>query len=106
VSKRKTKTSGRRPRRSFTDEFKAGAVRLVLEEGKSVTQVARDLDLTASALRIWVDRAKADRGQGRPGVLTTEERQELARLRKEVRTLRQERDILKKATALFAQENK
>lgn len=106
MTKRKKDNGGRRPRRAFTDEFKAGAVRLVFEEGKSITQVARDLDLTASALRNWVDRAKADKGQGRPGVLTSEERQELARLRKEVRTLRMERDILKKATALFAQENK
>ena len=106
MSKRKTENSGRRPRRSFTDEFKAGAVRLVLEEGKSVSEVARNLDLTVSALRTWVDRARADRGDGRPGVLTTDEREELARLRKENRTLRMERDILKKATALFAQENK
>ena len=106
MSKRKTENSGRRPRRSFTDEFKAGAVRLVLEEGKSVSDVARNLDLTVSALRTWVDRARADRGDGRPGVLTTDEREELARLRKENRTLRMERDILKKATALFAQENK
>jgi transposase len=106
VSKRKTEKSGRRPRRSFTDEFKAGAVRLVLEEGKSISEVARNLDLTVSALRTWVDRARADRGVGRPGVLTTDEREELARLRKENRTLRMERDILKKATALFAQENK
>jgi transposase len=64
----------KRPRTSFTDEFKAGAVRLVMDEGKTVGQVARDLDLTESALRTWVDRARADRGQGRPGVLTTAER--------------------------------
>jgi len=103
VSGSKKETRGeRRPRRSFTDEFKDGAVRLVLDEGKSITSVARDLDLNVSSLRSWVERARADRGQGRPGVLTTEERQELARLRKEVRTLRMERDILKKATALFA----
>jgi len=105
VSRSKKKTTGeRRPRRSFTDEFKAGAVRLVLDEGKSITSVARDLDLTVSSLRSWVERARADRGQGRPGALTTEERQELARLRKENRTLRMERDILKKATALFASD--
>jgi len=79
-------------------------VRLVLDEGKSITSVARDLDLTVSSLRSWVERARADRGQGRPGALTTEERQELARLRKENRTLRMERDILKKATALFASD--
>jgi transposase len=94
-----------RVRRSFTDEFKAGAVRLVIDEGKSVGQAARELDLTESALRMWVERARADRGTGKPGALTTAEREELARLRKENRTLRMERDILKKAAAFFAKEN-
>ena len=95
----------KRPRRSFTDEFRAGAIRLVLDEGKTIPQVARDLDLTQSSLRKWVERARADRGKGKPGVLTTAEKEELAALRKEVRTLRMERDILKKATAFFAKEN-
>jgi transposase len=94
----------KRARRQFTDEFRAGAVRLVLDEGKRISEVARDLDLTASALRTWVERARADRGKGKPGVLTTEERAELATLRKEVRQLRVERDILKKAAAFFAKE--
>ena len=92
-------------RRSFTDEFKAGAVRLVIDEGKSVGQAARELDLTESALRMWVERARADRGTGKPGVLSTAEREELGRLRKENRTLRMERDILKQAAAFFAKEN-
>ena len=95
----------KRLRRSFTDEFKASTVRLVIEEGKTIPQVARDLDLTESTLRIWVERARADRGQGKPGVLTTEEREELRRLRKENRELRMEREILKKAAAFFAKEN-
>jgi transposase len=56
----------KRPRRSFTDEFKAGAVALVLDEGKTIPQVARDLDLTESSLRGWVERARADRGKGKP----------------------------------------
>jgi transposase len=94
----------RRQRRSFTDEFKAGAIRLVLDEGKTIAQVARDLDLTASALGSWVEQARADRSKGRTG-LTTEERVELAKLRKENRELRQERDLLKKATAFFAKES-
>ena len=94
----------RRERRSFTDEFRAGAVALVLDQGKTIPQVARDLDLTESALRTWVDRARANRSNGKTG-LTSEERAELARLRKEVRVLRQERDILKKAAAFFAKEN-
>jgi len=96
-------TPPRRPRRQFTDEFKAGAVRLVLEEGKTVGAVARDLDLTETALREWVNRAQADRTKGRTG-LTTAEREELARLRKENRQLRLEREILKNAAAFFASE--
>ena len=95
----------KRARRIFTDEFRAGAVRLVLDEGKTVSQVARDLDLTASALATWVSRARADRTKGKTG-LTTAEREELARLRKECRELRMERDLLKKAAAFFAKESK
>jgi transposase len=95
----------RRTRRIFTDEFKAGAVRLVLEEGKTVAQVARDLDLTETAFRKWVEKARVERGQGKPGALTTAEREELATLRKQNRVLQMERDILKKAAAFFAKEN-
>jgi transposase len=80
-----TENKQRRKRRSFTPEFKAEAVRLVLEEGKTVGQMARDLKLTETALRSWVERAKADKGDGRTGALTTSEREELARLRKENR---------------------
>ena len=95
----------RRRRRSFSDEFKAGAVRLVLDEGKSINQVARELDLTASALGDWVARARADRSRGKTG-LTTAEREELGKLRKEVRELRVERDILKQAAAFFAKHQR
>jgi transposase len=91
----------RRPRRRFDDDFKVQAVRLVLDEGKTVGAVARDLDLTETALREWVKRAQADRTNGRTG-LTTAEREELARLRKENRELRTEREIPKKAAAFFA----
>jgi len=91
----------RRARRSFTEEFKASAVRLVLDEGKTVGQVARDLDLTPSALGGWVNQARADRTKGKTG-LTTVEREELSQLRKKVRELQIERDILKKAAAFFA----
>ena len=94
-------SKNRRPRRQFDDDFKASAVRLVLDEGKSVGRVARDLDLTESALRTWVDHARADRTKGRTG-LTTEEREELRHLRKENRELRTDREILKKAAAFFA----
>lgn len=97
--------SKRRPRRQFTDEFKASAVRLVLDEAKTVGAVARDLDLTETALRAWVRRAQADRTRGRTG-LTTAEREELARLRKENRILLEEREILKKAAAFFAKHQR
>src|SRR4051794_12250604 len=88
-------TPKRRPRRQFDDDFKAQAVRVVLDEGKTVGSVARDLDLTETALREWVTRARADRTGGKTG-LTTTEREELARLRKENRILREEREILKR----------
>lgn len=91
----------KRARRQFTDEFKAGAVRLVLDEGKTVAQVARDLDLTPSALSGWVRQARADRDGGKSG-LTTDERAELAQLRKELRVVKLEREILGKAIAFFA----
>jgi transposase len=75
---------------------------LVLDEGKSVNQVARELDLVASALGNWVKRAQANRTKGTTG-LTTEEREELSRLRREDRTLKMERDPLK-AAAFFARD--
>ena len=95
----------RRPRRRFTEEFKQQAVRLVLDEEKSVSAVARELGLTASALGQWVKRAQADRSKGRTG-LTTAEREELVRLRKALRIAEEERDILKKATAFFAKQSR
>src|SRR6266511_4399453 len=98
-------TRSRRARRRFTDEFKQQAVRLVLDEDKGVAAVARELDLVPSALGAWVKQAQADRSKGRTG-LTTAEREELARLRKENRILQEERDILKKATAFFAKQSR
>ncbi len=76
----------------------------LVRSGKTVTQVARELDLTQTALREWVRRAEADAGE-RQDVLTTEERQELARLRRENKQLRQEREILKAAATFFAKES-
>ena len=95
----------RRPRRQFTDEFRESVVRLVLDEGKSTCAVARELDLTPSAVGNWVRQARADRSHGQTG-LTTTEREELTRLRKENRILLEEREILKKATAFFAKQNR
>ena len=105
MSRMGSKKAGRRPRRQFTDEFMAGAVRLVLDEGKTIGAVSRDLDLTPSSLANWVRHAQADRTKGRTG-LTTAEREELARLRKENRVLQEERDILKKAAAFFAKQSR
>ena len=105
MSKPMADTHKRRPRRRFDDDFKAQTIRLVLDEGKSVGSVARDLDLTETALREWVKRARADRTHGKSG-LTTAEREELARLRKENRILREEREILRKAAAFFATERR
>ena len=91
-----------RRRRVFTPEFKAQTVDLVRSSGKSVGEVCRDLDLTETAVRRWL--AQADVDAGRRDGLTTVEREELGHLRREVRVLRQERDILARATAFFAKE--
>ena len=99
-------TMGRakRPRRSFTKEFKAEVVELVRQPGNSAASVARDLDLTETAVRAWVKQADIDDGD-REG-LTSVQLAELAQLRKENRVLREERDILKRATAFFARETR
>ena len=96
---------GRR-RRSFSEEFKRDVVNLVLDEGRSVGEVSRELDLTETAVRRWVDQAKVDRGIEKSTKLTIDERAELRKLRAENRRLRMEREILKKATAFFARESK
>ena len=88
-------------RRSFTAEFKAEAVALVLEHGMTASQVAKDLGVGQPSISRWVRAAKE---ASAPGALSTSEREELKRLRKETKVLRMERDILKKAAAFFAQE--
>src|SRR6266576_1207130 len=88
-----------RQRRSFTTEFKAQTVDLLRSSGKSVGEVCRDLDLTETAVRRWL--AQADIDAGWRGGLTTTEREELARLRREHRVLREEREILRRG--LFRQ---
>ncbi len=97
-------SKARRTRRSFTEDYKTGAVRLVLDEGKTVAAAARDLGLTESSLRNWVEQARADRTKGKTG-LTTAEREELLRLRKDVRELRMERDVLRQAAAFFGKDH-
>ena len=93
----------RRERRRYTAEQKADAVGLVRKVG-NVAQVARDLGLTESSLRNWVKQAEIDEGHGPEGALTSGEREELRRLRRENRTLEMEREFLKKAAAFFAKE--
>ena len=96
----------KRQRRSFTPAFKAETVRLIREGGKTVSEVVRDLDLSATAVRRWLKRAEVDAGRGGHGELTTAEREELQRLRRQVKQLEMEREILKKATAFFAKESR
>jgi transposase-like protein len=95
----------RRKRRKFTAQFKADAVGLVMTGGKTIAEVTEQFDLTETALREWVRRAEADAGRGPPDALTTAERAELIELRKRVKRVEMERDILKKATAFFARDN-
>ena len=96
---------GKRRRRKFTGEFKKEAVRLFKAGERSIGQVAKELDLTESALRNWVKQYKVGHGEGPREALTTAERDELGSLRRRVRTLEQEREILKKAAAFFAKES-
>ena len=93
-----------RPRRSFTPEFKAEIVELCRQGDRSIGQVAKDFDLSETAVRAWVHQAETDAGE-RPG-LTTEERAELIRLRRENPRLQMDVDLLKRATAFFAKETR
>ena len=99
------KKQQRRKRRVFTPEFRAEAVRLCKVGDRTIAQVSKDLDLTENSLREWVKRADIDAGKGPPDALTTAERDELTRLRRENRRLAQERDILKAAATFFAKES-
>lgn len=91
-------------RRRFSKEFKSEAIALVKQQGLSVNKVAKDLGLPWGTVHRWVEQDAADSGKN-PNALTTVERQELATLRKQVRMLTMEREILKKATAFFARES-
>lgn len=93
----------RRPRRVFSDEFKAETVELIRSSGRSVSEVAKELDLTRTAVAEWVRNAEAEDGS-RPR-LKPDEVEELKRLRKENRLLKMERDLLKKAAAFFAKDS-
>lgn len=91
-------------RKTYSKEFKSEAVKLVRDSGKPVTQIARELGISGSALAGWAKQDDADNGRGRNGMLTTDEREEMRQLRKELRIARQERDILKKSVTFFAKE--
>jgi transposase-like protein len=97
----------KRKRRAFTPAYKAEVVELIRASGKSIGAVTKDLGLTETAVRSWVRQAEIDGGGGGAvGALTSAERTELTDLRRRVKTLEMERDVLKKATAFFAKESK
>jgi transposase len=89
--------------RKFGEDFRQGAVRLVLETGKPIAQVARDLGVNEGTLGNWVARARQG-GDGQGAALSETERAELVRLRKENTELRMQRDVLKRSVALWVQE--
>ena len=93
-----------RTHRRYPPEFRAEAVRLARGSEKSIPALAADLGVSSEALRHWLRQDAADAGRGQPGDLTPDERDELRRLRREVKVLQQEREILRKAAASFAQE--
>ncbi len=95
----------KRKRRTFAKEFKAEVVGLCKRGDRSIKQVAQDLDLTESSVREWVKQAEIDAGGGSEAGLTSAEKEELRTLRREVRQLREDKEILLKAAAFFAKEN-
>jgi len=94
---------GQRARRYFSPEFKAETVELIRSSGRSIPDICAELDLTETTVRKWVLQARVDAGEVEG--LSTDEREELRRLRSENRTLRMERDLLKKAAAFFAKDS-
>ncbi|MER6565146.1 transposase [Streptomyces sp. NPDC001093] len=91
--------------RRYTEEFKRDAVALVHSSGKTVTEVARQLGVSAEGLRNWVKQVAIDRGQGTPGELTTAEREELRRLRRLATEQAETIEVLRKAAVFFAKES-
>ena len=94
-----------RKRRTFSAAYKTEVCRLIESSGKSIPEICRDMNLGETAVRRWWKQHQVDQGKGSEGALTTDERAELQRLRRENRTLKMEREILKKATAFFAKES-
>ena len=100
-----SKTNQKRKRRFHTDEFKTETVKLVKEGGRGVAQVSAELGLADSLVRAWIKQAEVDGGSGPADALATSEKHELSQLRREVKVLRMEREILKRAATFFAKEN-
>ncbi len=88
----------------YPPEFRSEAVRLARSSDQSIPALAADLGVSSEALRHWLRRDDADAGRGQGRDLTSDEREELRRLRREVKALQQEREILRKAAAYFAKE--
>jgi transposase len=95
----------KRKRRAFTREYKAEVVELIRRSGRSMGAISKELGLTETAVRRWVEQLEVDQGRGPGGALTTAERDELSQLRRRVKQLEMEREILIKAAAFFAKEN-
>ena len=91
-------------RRKFTAEFKAECVQFYKENNLNTTEAARRLNISATSMDRWIKRAQIDEGNNPAGELTSAERIEFRRLKKEVRRLKMEADILKKAAAFFARD--
>ena len=90
----------------YTPEFKAEAVRLMRTSEKAVSEIAEDLGVSEQTLYRWAKQIRIDQQSDPHGPLTTAEREELNKLRREVRKLRQERDFLKKTAAYFARQKR
>ncbi|RZA23465.1 MAG: hypothetical protein EOP10_12655 [Proteobacteria bacterium] len=102
--KSKDSSKPKKVRRKFTSEFKVEAVKLARSPGHSIGSVAKDIGVKEENLRLWVRQAEIDEGKNPHGALTSAERAELELLRREVKDLRTEKEILRKATVFFAKQ--
>jgi transposase len=99
------KSSKKQPRRTHAPQFKAEVVELVRSGARTVAEASRELGLADSLIRNWIDSSDNDDGANKSAVLTASEKEELSHLRREVKVLRMEREILKRAATFFAKEN-
>jgi transposase-like protein len=99
------KLSKKRPRRTHSPQFKAEVVQLVRSGARTVAEASRELGLADSLIRRWLEGSDSESGADKSAVLTASEKEELSHLRREVKVLRMEREILKKAATFFAKEN-